>query len=101
MERKEQLPAGGCSNCGAYDGEPQHVLRQQLSWDGSGWVCRDCLRGNRFVAISVSHCNGTSHATSIRVEQVTKKGAHKAGEDFVSKTYSDIEDYSVVVGDPT
>ena len=51
--------------------------------------------------MAVDNYNGTSHATSIRVEQVTKKGAHKAGEDFVSKTYSDIEDYSVVVGDPT
>jgi len=44
MERwtKDQLPAGGCGNCGAHDEEPQHVLRLHLFWDGASWLCRDC-----------------------------------------------------------
>jgi len=43
MERnKDQMPAGGCNQCGAYAGETQSYKRKRLVWDGSGWVCKDC-----------------------------------------------------------
>lgn len=42
---KDQLPAAGCGNCGAYAGEPQGVLRKRLVMRGSTWVCRKCAKG--------------------------------------------------------
>jgi len=41
---KDQLPACGCSNCGAYDGETQSILWKRLVWDGSNWLCRKCIK---------------------------------------------------------
>lgn len=39
---KDQMPEG-CSNCGAHAGESQSQLRKVLKWDGSTWVCSDCM----------------------------------------------------------
>jgi len=45
MERnKDQMPAGGCNQCGAYAGETQSYKRKRLVWDGSDWVCNECNR---------------------------------------------------------
>jgi len=42
MNKNDQMPAGGCENCGSYDGEEQSVLREKLIRDGDSWVCRPC-----------------------------------------------------------
>ena len=41
--KRDQLPAGGCSNCGAFAGETQSIMRKNLAWSGTDWECRDCL----------------------------------------------------------
>lgn len=43
MERKDQLPAAGCANCGAFAEETQNSRRKNLTWSGTCWECRDCI----------------------------------------------------------
>lgn len=44
MENKDQLPAGGCGNCGAYDGESQSILRKRFVRSSDSWLCRKCAK---------------------------------------------------------
>lgn len=43
MFKKDQMPSGGCDRCGAYAGEPQHVLRNPLGREHDAWLCCKCI----------------------------------------------------------
>lgn len=39
---KDQMPTGGCQNCGKHEGETQSVMRKHLVRENDSWLCRDC-----------------------------------------------------------
>ncbi len=45
MKRKDQLPAGGCEQCGAHTGESQSVMRKTLTRINNSWLCSKCAAG--------------------------------------------------------
>lgn len=49
MDRKDQMPAGGCGNCGAHAEETQSMKRKKLEWDGQTWLCKACTAQGKAV----------------------------------------------------
>ncbi len=49
MNQQLQMPTNGCEKCGAYEKEPQHILRQRLIRQKDHWVCRSCAKDDQQV----------------------------------------------------
>jgi hypothetical protein len=55
MVNNDQMPSDGCATCGMYAEEPQHILRERLTWCVDLWLCRECAAKSRERRIKSCH----------------------------------------------